>query len=80
MIKMRIELWNKTSEINGVPAEHFLKNNIEFTMDDVFLVYNESGLVERIESVATIKSILGLPVDTSFEDLVAAYEEWRTTT
>lgn len=72
---MKILLWDKTSNINGVPASHFMGNHPEFNTSDVFLVNDDFGATQRIESVNVIKGILKLSPETTFEEMVVEYEK-----
>ena len=70
----KIEKWNKIDSINGVSAESLLKKDIYKSMIDTdVLLVKQGNRVTEIQEVDIIKNILGLPYNTTFEEVAEAY-------
>ncbi|MBO3444004.1 hypothetical protein [Clostridium sp. CCUG 7971] len=73
MKKFTYEIWNKSSKINGIDAQYYLKKHYEFTLDDVILFKNSQGIVERIESVLTLKNNYNIDSSLTSNEVAKEY-------
>lgn len=69
------EIWNKKDPIKGFDAEYWLSNNPEFREGDVVLFKNKLNIVERVESINTLKLNNDIEPTLSTEETVQRYLE-----
>lgn len=50
------EIWDKKTPIKGQEPDYWFENNYEFTLGDVILFKDDTGIVRYVESVLTLKS------------------------
>ena len=69
------EIWNKKDDIKGLSAKYWLEGNKEFYEGDVVLLRNTVGIVERVESINTLKQIYGIHHELTTDEAVVKYLE-----
>ena len=78
----KYDVWDKKSEINNVPATHFLNQNpFKSYAGDIILIYAENGvIVTNVECKDILAQVFGidrnLPIDTFMEQYFAKQEEF----
>lgn len=72
---MKIKVWDKKEPINGVQAEDYLKDNYIMQNTEILLFLNDNGIVEQVQSVNILKSILNLDDTVSAIDVGNKYLE-----
>lgn len=71
-----VEIWDKTSAINGVPAEKIV--NDWKNVDEVVLILDESGRVLEMNDPSILKSNLNLTEDETALEIGQAYLDFLT--
>ena len=66
-------VWDKQSSINGVDAEHYLNLHREFADDEVILIENDYGQITNVESLRTLKAIMGLSPGSSADEVAQEF-------
>ena len=72
----QVQIWDKVSSINGVPAEKVTPNwtNVE----EVVLILDESGRVLEMNDSAILKQNLGITEDKTALEIGQAYLDFLT--
>ena len=72
----QVQIWDKVSSINGVPAEKVTTNwtNVE----EVVLILDESGRVLEMNDPAILKQNLGVTEDKTALEIGQAYLDFLT--
>ena len=72
----QVQIWDKVSSINGVPAEKVTPNwtNVE----EVVLILDENGRVLEMNDPAILKQNLGLTEDKTALEIGQAYLDFLT--
>ena len=72
----QVQIWDKVSSINGVPAEKVTRNwtNVE----EVVLILDENGRVLEMNDPAILKQNLGITEDKTALEIGQAYLDFLT--
>ena len=72
----QVQIWDKVSSINGVPAEKIVNNWIN--IDEVVLILDESGRVLEMNDPAILKQNLGITEDKTALEIGQTYLDFLT--
>ena len=72
----QVQIWDKVSPINGVPAEKIV--NDWKNVDEVVLILDESGRVLEMNNPAILKQNLGVTEDKTALEIGQAYLDFLT--
>ena len=72
----QVQIWDKVSSINGVPAEKIV--NDWKNVDEVVLILDESGRVLEMNDPAILKQNLGITEDKTALEIGQAYLDFLT--
>ena len=72
----QVQIWDKVSSINGVPAEKIVNN--WKNVDEVVLILDESGRVLEMNDPAILKQNLGVTEDKTALEIGQAYLDFLT--
>lgn len=75
-MKKQVQIWDKVSSINGVPAEKIV--NDWKNVDEVVLILDESGRVLEMNDPNILKSNLNLTEDKTALEIGQAYLDFLT--
>jgi hypothetical protein len=67
------KLWNKQEQINGVPAPAILEGRKDLRDGEIILVHNSNGYVTNIEILEVLRSVTGLPAESTVEEVMEVY-------
>lgn len=71
--------WDKQSPINGIEAVDIIGAEQMLNDDKFFVLYDDNLVITSIESVNTVKSILGITTDETIDIIAAKYIEYIST-
>ena len=72
----QVQIWDKVSSINGVPAEKIV--NDWKNVDEVVLILDESGRVLEMNDPAILKQNLGITEDKTALEIGQVYLDFLT--
>ena len=72
----QVQIWDKVSSINGVPAEKIV--NDWKNVDEVVLILDENGRVLEMNDSAILKQNLGITEDKTALEIGQAYLDFLT--
>jgi hypothetical protein len=67
-------VWNKQSDINGVPAESFLARHNHLQKDPVVYIKVDGGKVSQVEGKHTLAIVYGIDETLNNEKFISEYE------
>ena len=70
---MKYRIWNKEDSINNASAEYIINDLQIRETDEVFLVMDETDTVFAIEIARIIKSVYGLDVNLTVDEVATEY-------
>ena len=71
---MKYKLWNRKDTINGVAADHFLKQPVFKSYDgDIILIYADNGKVSQVERKDVLANIYELDINLGLDEFMLGY-------
>ena len=67
-------IWDKTSEINGFPAEAFLARNKHLTNEEVIFLKSVNGRVTQVEGKGILAAVYNIDINLPDNEFIAEYE------
>ena len=68
------EIWDKTSDINGVSAERFLTNNNHLAGEQTIYIKRVNGRAVQVEGKSILAHVYGIDPTLDDQAFIAAYE------
>lgn len=68
------EIWDKTSDINGVSAERFLTNNKHLAGEETVYIKRVNSRAVQVEGKSILAHVYGIDATLDDEAFIAAYE------
>ena len=68
------DVWDKKSDIDGFPAEHYLKTFENLANEDVIFIKTVNGEVTNIEGKSILAKTFGIDPALTNDEFIAAYE------
>ena len=71
---MNYKLWDKTSSINGIEANHFLEKKPFKDYDgDIILIYSENDKVSQVECKDILVKVYDIDKSLSLDEFMSQY-------
>lgn len=67
-------IWNKTSEINGFPADKFLERNKHLQNEETIFLKSVNGRVVEVEGKGILAYIYNIDPTLPNDEFIAEYE------
>lgn len=70
---LKYKIWDKQEQINGVEAHVILESRNDLMNNEVILIHNDNGHVLNIELLEVLKTVLGLPSESTVDEVMQVY-------